>query len=510
MTNVEAKDILKDNNELEKKAGTLSPDEKWKLEAIRGDDNTIENAKNMELNILAKDGSQIKTKAIDLIKAIANGIPLMTTGSKTQINAYYINALENNKIMVNGKAIDNKQIGWGSELMALLQVAAWGNLAIDWQFWNSTAKAFSELLDNAPLKNASFEEVEIGEIAKHNFYAEFVSLYPNLGKTYMDTYKVFKAPNGRFTSCTYNNGDVIISYKSQFSSALQSIKISKIQKPNMNIDNLKLLKGMKDEVEKNEAKLEKINMQNTIQTWVNNLKSKLFTDYLMQRYLEASNKISAQGNIILNGKTSGMTVTWDSLLVDYWSVIGKKTYKLIDFWKNNKFDDKKMAATLTVAMKNPAIEWKKWQLTTTYKSLETKTNTGKNISVKTLKETEDILKWFQDLKKNLDFYTEVKLDVNMVNTIKVRIEQLTNQKNYLIAKDRIVDDLQKLEKSYNTTMTPAQYKKFNDTINGRVSLLEKWALKLIPSWVNVAKAFETAYRKSEFNGYQKRYKAMQQ
>jgi len=415
------------------------------------------------------------------------------------------------------------QVGKGTELWAWIQlylITNWKNiyndelgdpsisLGIDWVIWEHSKPAIDGI-NWKWINTWTFEEVEIGEIAKHNFYAEFVSLYPNLGKTYMDTYKVFKAPNGRFTNCTYNNGDAVITYKSQFSTALQSIKISKIQKPNMNIDNLKLLKGVKDEVEKNEAKLEKINMQNTIQTWVNNLKLKSFTDYLIQRYLEANNKISAQGNIVLNGKTSGMTVTWDNLLVDYWSVIGKKTYKLIDFWKNNKFDDKRMAATLTVTMKNSAIEWKKWQLTTTYKSLEAKTNTGKNISVKTLKDTEDILKWFQDLKKNLDFYKEVKLDANMVNTVKVRIEQLTNQKNYLIAKKWIVADLEKFEKLYNTTMTPKQYDEFKKDINGRVSSLEKWVYKLLPSWVNVTKAFELANRKKELNIYYNRYKAMQ-
>lgn len=517
MVNVQ-ENLIDNKDSLEKKSGTLSIEEKWKLEWIKNNNDVIENARKTEFDIKLKNWKDVKITAETLIKVIAKSVSL---AKGTNYKEKLANA--DIKVSVWGKIekIENSQLWRWSELMAFLQIAAWWNLSPDWKFVANTALAFSALLDEpkTPTKSketssTNFEKVNLNELTTHNFYAEFASLFwDKVANTYKNTYKLFKSTNWTFTFVNNLNGNITIKYTSEHSKIQQSIsfKASAIQKANLNIDNQKLLETVKTKIDNNEAKLKKENMKESILIGIEDVEAKAFSP-LIQEYLASQWWITAW-EIDFHSwiRSSGMEVKWDKLHITYpWKGSGWKNlivaYKLSDIQTNNQFDQDKFVKLISQRLNPRSKERKKWVLESEYNNLA-------NNNISSISNWTSIYYFigrYNTLKSNIDKYTNqwVSVDDKIKKYIPVKLEALTNQKNYLIAKNWIDGDIEDFEERNSKKMSRADILKLWKDIESRVSSLEKWTLYLKTSKINIKDAFTKANKTVDYTKYLNRYKAL--
>lgn len=512
MANSNLQDQLNDNKDvLEKKSGSLSATEKWKLESMRGSSDVVENAKKTILDIKAQDWTDIKVSAENLMKEIANWVAL------AEWTNYKIK-LSNANIMIGGKKIDNSQFWRGSELMAFLQVAAWWNLVPDWKFGRETAAAFSMQSSKIEANKQNepkleFGKVGVNELTTHNFYSEFAWLFGIVdAKIYKDTFKAFSS-KGELKCTNYNGQDVRVSYTSSYKSNPESIsfKLVDVQKEDLNIDNEKLLKKVKSIIDDNEWKLKLESWKQSVVGWVENVKvtefkSSLVSEYITNQWRRAVNwTIDFNPWMVWNG--SGINIVWNQVSVNFpWKGVDWKNlvvnYKLSDMQTNNKFDDAKFVEAITKTIEPMAKTFKKDQLTNNYNYLsQAKIWSIPSVSINSY------IKSYEGLKTTINDYTKlwIEIDKKIVDDISSKIEELTTQKNYLRAKAWLDGDVKSLETNNTKEMSRDQMKKLEQQIKSRVDQMTRWVIELPAPTLNIKDTYLKAKKWTEYDAYLKRY-----
>lgn len=484
MANVNVQDQLNDNKDfLEKKSGSLSETEKWKLESIRSSNDVVENAKKTILDIKAKDWTTIKINAETLMKEIANWVAL-AEGTNYKIK------LNNANIVINGKQIDNSQFWRGSELMAFLQVAAWSNLVPDGKFWRETAAAFSSQLSKVETKQnqpkMNFETVGVNEINTHNFYSEFVWLFGAANaKLYKDTYKAFNATKGTLNCTNYNGQDVNMSYTSIYKSKPEAIsfKLADIQKADLNIDNEKLMNKVKSMIENNENKLKLESWKESVIDWIEDVQVSSFSPFI-QEYIKWK-WWTAGWEIDFNPWKlwSGMVVSNGLLTINLpWKI--NVSLKLSDVQTNNKFDQNKFVSELTKTITPLAKEWKKEQYANQYNGLKSSVSAlTSNLSTDYIASTKARIVSLENLSN------QIKVDKNvswtdLIKEIDARKSLLKTRLSYLEMKERDEAKVRWFEQFLNVkapktawdkmkfdnevNAKKGEYKIFRDNFNDRV------------------------------------------
>ena len=386
---------------------------------------------------------------------------------------------------------------------------------IDGKIWHATIGQIENYKDMGNVENktnqpnTSFEKIDLSQLTSHNFYGDFLSVYwATISNQYKDTFKLFK-DDWAFTNCSNYNGNINIYYTSQYDKVIQSIsfKTKDIQKPDLNIDNKKLLETVKSQIEKKEWDLRAKAWQESVNSWIEDVQVKSFSpfmqEYINNQWWKAPNWTIDFKAWIANG--SGMGVYNWLLSIDYpWKSI--KTYKLLDMQTNNKFDSKKFVDAITKTIEPRAKQWKKDQLTEKYNNLE-----GTKIwAIANTNSVDVYISTYTNIKTEIDKYAKVWviLDKKITDNIPTQIEALNNQKKYLFAKNWIDKDIKDLETKNNSKMSRAEQNKLWKDIKNRVDFLTLWAIELNTLHVNIKDAFTKVNKQAEYNTYLNRYKAL--
>lgn len=299
-----------------------------------------------KMTLKDENNEDVKVKTSDLVSAIIKDIWLTETNTSGQI-LQRVNGME---IKIGDTTLKPWQFTVGSTNVAYIQIALGADP--DGYFGRDTLIAAKSMdmvdtVSNASNTPENIGEVSINFLAQENIYDDF---WIEADK-YDKTYKIFNA-DGTIKGLSISNGIVKMSYCYNIGQNLYNpilIRVSDIQNTNKNIDIGKFVLEIKNAIVKNEAKLYKNMLVESIQEWVKNVPISKF-GYAQFDYIKA-NGWYTNGNMIdfapADINSTGMKVEWDNLVVTY-GTSGLTAAKL-DINKistDHKFDQAKFVAEL--------------------------------------------------------------------------------------------------------------------------------------------------------------------
>lgn len=527
-----AQELLKDNKDnLEKKSGSLSLDERKSLDSVKLKDDVVKNAQETKFQVKTKQGREIPVSARVLMEAIARGVALAEwTNYQQKLQSADIKL----KVGNNVYSVDTKEFGRWSELMAFLQVAAGGNLVPDGKFGQATADAFSKFVTKSEATEKTPEEIKEYKVVDKetmSYYKASTNAYKTtesiLGKVVADMFKArgIIGENNKFTSnfhvSEYGLG---VSYNSLYSKtpSAMSIKYDSIAAADWSIDSDKLLKQIKQNIDKTDA-IEKTQkdkevadknaktLEKSAEDSLDGLEVSNFTNPLIKEYL--SKQYSWNGTRIdfdlSSGRSNGITVENGSITVGD----AKKTIlsvKLSSYKKaDNTFDGTKFLNDLTNKMLPLAKSWKQEKIRTTFnkyvvqKPLPLEINDIKIIDKKK-NEYKALQKEVKEAKNQ-----GVVVNSQIDQGISKNIDQLNKQKNYISVKNWFDKDLVKYEDAANATgrdrLSRQAEKTLSTTAQRQYELFSGGRWRIVDLNLNPKTTYEEVSRKSEFDGYMQRY-----
>lgn len=333
-----------------------------------------------------------------------------------------------------------------------------------------------------------------------------------LWKSDADSFKNYKitGPNWKFLNALGLNNKLTINYTSPQSKNFQRIVIDykNITAKDWSVDNAKLINTIKDSLLKNEANLTAKAWKESVWDWVEDVQVKAFSPF-MQEYIKTQWRQAMNWEIDFNPWTinnSGMEVSNGFVTVSFpWHV--NISWRLSDMQTSNKFDQNKFVAKISERITPRAQTWKWEQLAKAYKDLP------KNQAISSIENATSIdtyINKYKNLKKDMDSYAKewVKVDAAIKNDVPVKIENLTNQKNYVTAKNWIEQDIKSFEKRNKEEMSRSEMKALEKEMQGRVSQLLAWTTYLTTSKILVKDAFTKNKKSTEYDAYVKRYQAL--
>lgn len=451
---------------------------------MKNKSDVVENAKATKFDIQLKDWTNVKISAEVLIKVIAKAVSLSQwTNYKQKLE----NADIKVKIWDKIKSIDNSQLWRWSELMAFLQVAAWGNLTQDWKFGGATALAFTNVLKSNQATSTKVPESKItgGEDIdakdfpwSYNAYKDFKNIFTEqVANQYRDTYQLFY--NWYLKSFKKDWDTITINYKSQYNKLSQSLTFDrkKIKNSDENLDREKFIKELKTKLDNNEAKLKKENLKESVLDGIEEVDAKEFSS-LIQEYLKDKSWIT-NWEIDFNSSiwNSGMEVKWDNLHITYpqkgsgWKNL-LVTYWLSSVQTNNKFDQTKFVNVVSKTLNPRAKEWKALEFAETYNSL----NKNPIWAIDTTKAADEKITDYKSLKNNIDKYSTlgVVVDPKVPTWIDKKISEIEKRKEYIKMKSSDESKVKWFEDFLNkkTPKTAWEQMAFQNEINSK-----KWEYK---------------------------------
>lgn len=396
------------------------------------------------------------------------------------------------------------------------QMKKWVKFWVDGYIWDVTSGAIGnyKIQNRKPEAKAETKIEDIADLSKitaYDYKYPFSVLLWNNAKSY-DQYKIFDDVTWRewyFSNCIVNSSkDVTITYYSPIAKSNKTITFKRdeiiVTGYPTKVDVNKFMTALKTKLDANETKITKEKWQESVWDGVEDVKVSSFSPF-MQEYIEEQKRETGwEIDFSTRSWYSGMNVSNGFVTINFpwhWDV----SWSISDMQTANKFDETKFVKKLTEKMTPRAQKWKWEQLATRYNNIQwVKIN-----SLWTTYTIDNYIKTYENINKDINAYSKnwVVLDKKIVDNIPAKIEELRNQKKYIIAKNRIDADIKSFEKRNNDDdLSRSEIITLWKEIEARVASLTKWDLYLTTTKVNVKDAFVKVGKTADYDKYFDRYK----